>query len=66
MVLYNVAEKEMAKFFAWDILKTYLAALYDSSPMYMCDVTAIMILAHLQKNTADNRDINILALQDGM
>jgi hypothetical protein len=32
--------------------------------MYMCDVTAIAILAHLQKNATGNHEINILALKD--
>jgi hypothetical protein len=34
--------------------------------MYMCDFTAITILAHLQKNATGNHEIDILALQDTM
>ena len=52
--LYGVAEKETAKFFACAVPKTYLSTLCEELPMYMCDITAMTILAHLQKNTTGN------------
>ena len=65
-MLYDVAEKETAKFFAWAVPKTYLSALCKGPPMYMCNVTAMMILIHLQNNVTGNHKIDILALQDAM
>jgi hypothetical protein len=65
-VLYDVAEKETAKFFAWAVPKTYLSALCEGRPIYIDNSTAIMILVHLQKNTTGNHKITILALQDPM
>ena len=35
-VLYDVAEKETAKFFVWAIPKTYLSSLCKSMKMYIC------------------------------
>ena len=61
-MLYDMAEKETAKFFAWAVLETYLSALCEGLPTYMCDVTAMTILIHLQKNPTGNYEINILAL----
>ena len=34
--------------------------------MYLCNVTVMMILVHLQKNATGNHEIDILALQDAM
>ena len=65
-VLYDVAEKETEKFFAWAVPKTYLSALCKGPPRYMCDVTMMAILVHLQKNVTGNHEINILALQHSM
>ena len=42
-VLYDVAEKERAKFFPWAV----------PTPMCMCDATAMTILVHLQKNATE-------------
>lgn len=65
-MLCDVAEKEPAKFFAWAVPKTHLSALCKGPSMCMCDVTAMMILVHLQKNATGNHEIDILALQDAM
>jgi hypothetical protein len=65
-VLYSVVEKETAKCFAWAVAKTYLSALCKGSPMYMCNVTAMTILVHLQNSATGNNAIDILALQDAM
>jgi hypothetical protein len=65
-VLYDVLEKETAKFFACAVLEIYLLALCEGPTMYMCNVTAMMVLVQLQKNATGNHEINIMALQDAM
>ena len=65
-VLYNVVEKATAKFFPWAFPKTYILALCEGPPMYMCNVIVMTILVHLQKNETGNHEINILVLQDAM
>ena len=65
-MLNDLAEKQTAKFFAWTVQKTYLSALCEGPTMYMCNVTAMTTLKHLQKNATYNYKIDILVLQDVM